>query len=84
MSKTVTVTLDTDPTKQLKLQLAEFQNINEAIVKIGKAFGVQALQDVNERSYGIRSKTQGVFISRFEDLSKSRNSFIFENISEYQ
>ena len=71
MSKTVTVTLDTDPTKQLKLQIAEFQNFNEAVAKIGKAFGVQTLQDVNERSYGLRNKSQGIFISRFEDLSKS-------------
>ena len=49
----ILIILDTDATKSLKVNLADFKNITDLQAKLAKQFG---MEDAMERNYGLRDR----------------------------
>ena len=55
----ITIWLDTDPTKKLTTQLAEYSTVEQLSYFVSKKFGMDELL---EKSYGFKEKGQGLLI----------------------
>lgn len=70
----VVIFLDTDPAKQVKLNPQDFKKMQDMTARLAQSFG---LDDIQERSYGLRTKDQNLLISKLEDLCMEDYGLMF-------